>query len=127
MDFSQYFYGNARLLLETGKNSFLHHFSSTSHNHTSVLIHQDMTSRNISVLNGTVYIMAWRVLSLLVGIQKYRVDSSIILCHHFLFAVSLFFVIIFCLLCCFCLFFLPCYYFVSSQKGRTFRDYLSIH
>jgi hypothetical protein len=48
-----------------------------------------MTSRNISVLIGTIYIMAWRVLSLLFGLQKYRVASSIILYHHFLFAVSL--------------------------------------
>jgi len=89
MDFSQYFYGNARLLLETGENSFLHLFSSTGHNHPSVLIHQYMKSRNISLLIGTVFIMAWRVLSFLVGLQKYRVASSIILCHHFLSAVSL--------------------------------------
>ena len=53
--------------------------------------------------------MAWRVLSFLVGLQKYRVASSIILCHHFLFSVSLLLCHIFCwLCCCFCLFCLPC-------------------
>lgn len=139
MDFSQYFHWNARLLLETLKNLFLLHFSSTSHYRPSVLIHQDMTSRNISLLTGTVYIPGVarpQFVSRSPEIQsdfQYNFISSFLVCRIIIIVSSLF---VCCVVICVffvyrvvCVLFIVCrvFIFVSSQKGRNFRDYLSIH